>query len=130
MEDWSIHEFLNNIEIYLIIKDEIEMMEKRRKELRLGILNKLKELGDKAETTSFIAEREIHNSTEVLQGAVDFMSDKGLERYLDVELVAKLGGLESARLNEDITDEEFDRFVNKKPVEHLIVKRKEEMMNG
>lgn len=127
MEDWSIHELLNNIEIYLIIKDEIEMMEKRRKELRLGILKKLKELDNKAETTSFVAERKIQNNTEVLQGAVDFMSDKGLERYLDIELVAKIGGLESARLNEDITDEEFDRFVNKKPVEHLIIKRKEDM---
>lgn len=125
MEEWSVNELLNNIGVYLIIKDELKMLEERRKELRLGILRELKQLKNKAETMEFIAERKVNKLKSVNNSAVDFMVSRGLERYLDLELVAKQTGLESAMLNEDISDEEYNNLVHIKEEEHLVITRKE-----
>lgn len=125
MEEWSVNELLNNIGVYLIIKDELKMLEERRKELRLGILRELKQLKNKVETLEFIAERKINKIKIVNNGAVDFMASRGLERYLEFKLVAEQNGLESAWLNEDITDEEYNNLVHIKEEEHLVITRKE-----
>lgn len=126
MIDWTISEFLNNISIYLIIKDEIKMLEERRKELRLGILEKLKEFPDgKAENYEFVATRKLARNKSILEGATDFLVSRGLERYLEAKLEATISGMESAMLNDDITEEEYRRFVNENKIEHLEVMRKD-----